>query len=83
VADNLRSEAYRSVVRNLRIVREGAGISQPVLCARLGKPDNYISRIETAERGVGIVEIVVIGRALGIEPEELFARIIKDVAATP
>jgi transcriptional regulator with XRE-family HTH domain len=82
VADDLHSEPYRSVVRNLRAVREDAGMSQTALCVRLGKADNYISRIESAERSVGIVEIVKIGRALGIPPEELFARIIRDVSNT-
>lgn len=82
MADSLRSEAYRSVIQNLREVREEAGIHQAVLSAKLGKADNYISRIETAERRIGIVEIVVIARAMGMEPTELFGRIVRDIPAT-
>jgi len=83
VADDLHGEPYRSVVRNLRALREEIGMTQSALCKKLGKADNYISRIESAERSVGIVEIVRIARALGVEPKELFGRITMEIAGTP
>jgi transcriptional regulator with XRE-family HTH domain len=79
VADSLHSDAYRSIIRNLREVREQAGVQQTELSALLGKAHNYISRIETSERRVGIVELIVIASGLGLDPVELFARIIRDV----
>ncbi len=79
MADSLRSEAYRSIVRNLREVREKAGVQQIDLSAKLGKAPNYISRIETYERRLGVVDIVLIARALGISPAKFFAKIARGV----
>lgn len=81
VADSLHSDAYRSIIRNLRVAREEAGVQQTELSAALGRAHNYVSRIETAERRIGVVELIVIANALGIDPVELFARIIRDVPA--
>lgn len=79
MADDLHSIAYQSIIRNLRAAREEAGVLQADLSVQLGKSENYVSRIETGQRRVGIVEIVLIARALKIEPVLFFKRIIQDV----
>lgn len=75
MADTLRSDEYRAIVRALRGVREQLGIPQGELSLKLGKPRNYINRIEAAERGLGMTELVAIAQALGLHPTELFDRI--------
>lgn len=75
MADTLRSDEYRAIVRALRGVREQLGIPQGELSLKLGKPRNYINRIEAAERGLGMTELVAIAQALDLHPTELFDRI--------
>lgn len=72
VADSLHSDAYRSIVKNLREVREGAGVHQAQLARLLGKHQSYVSRLESAERRLGVLDIFVIAEALGIEPAVLY-----------
>jgi transcriptional regulator with XRE-family HTH domain len=47
---------------------------------KLGKPQSFISEYERGQRRVDVVELLVIARALGIEPLDLFTEI---VAALP
>lgn len=44
--------------------REAAGLSQRELSARLGRPHNFIVKIESGVRGVGVVDLVDILRTL-------------------
>ena len=46
-----------SLAQKLRDLRVGAGLSQQVLGARLGRAQSYISKIENAERRVEMLEI--------------------------
>lgn len=67
------------MISALRKERERAGVEQAELSARLGKAANYVSRIETAERRIGIIDLIVIAQGLDIDPIELFARITADI----
>lgn len=79
VADSLRSTNYRTIIANLKRAREGAGVSQIELSRRLAKSENFIVRIETGERRLGIVEIVEIAHALGANPEHFFSVLTRDI----
>lgn len=67
------------MISALRKERERAGIEQADLSAKLGKAANYVSRIETFERRIGIIDLIVIAQGLGIDAVELFARITADI----
>lgn len=77
MADVLRSDDYRAIIRALRTVRERAGIEQGELSRLLGKSRNYINRIEAAERGLGFIELISIANALDVGPTELFDEITR------
>jgi transcriptional regulator with XRE-family HTH domain len=66
-------------VHNLREVREEAGVHQAALARALGKEQSYVSRLENAERRLGILDLLAIAQALDIAPTDLFARITRDV----
>lgn len=70
------------MISALRAERERVGVEQAELSAKLGKAANYISRIETAERRIGIIDLIVIADGLGIDAVELFARITADIRET-
>ena len=71
------SDAYERVVRTLVEARLQAELTQRDLAQRLGKPRSYVSKIETKERRLDLVEFVELAEAIGIDPVGLFTRIIQ------
>ncbi len=72
-ADNSVNRIEHDILRQLIAEwRTGAGLSQRELSARLQKSHNYIVKIEKGARGVEVVELVDIARALGLTLETVF-----------
>ena len=66
-------EQYKIVGACLAAARRRANVTQQELAARLGKPQSFVSEYERGQRRVDVVELLVISRALGVDPLELFA----------
>jgi transcriptional regulator with XRE-family HTH domain len=79
---SLFTEAHRAVVRALMEARQGAGILQADLAARVGKDQSYISNIERCQRRVDVVEFYDLAVALNIDPAVLFKDVAKRIAVT-
>jgi transcriptional regulator with XRE-family HTH domain len=75
----IQPEHYAIVGSALAAARRKAKITQVELAARLGKPQSVISAIEAGQRRVDLVEFMVIVRALGADPVEIFAEIARSV----
>jgi transcriptional regulator with XRE-family HTH domain len=60
------SPEYKAFLRLLIETREGAGLSQRAVAKRLEKPQSYVSKSETGERRVDVVEVIAFCRAIGI-----------------
>lgn len=71
------TDAYEAFRVILVAARKDAGVTQVELADLLGKPQQFVSKIETGDRRVDLVEFVAICRALGIAPVDLFARVTK------
>jgi transcriptional regulator with XRE-family HTH domain len=56
---------------NVRLKREGAGLSQEELADLAGLHRTYISSLERGKRNVSIENIFAIAKALGCRPGEL------------
>ena len=74
------SPTYRSTIEVIVAARHEVGLSQKAVADRLGKPPSFIAKVELGERRLDLVEFIAIGRALGMDPAQLFGRI---VAAAP
>lgn len=59
----------------LREIRLEAGLRQVDLAKKLGQPQPFVSRYESGERRLDILELRQICRALGITPQEFFDRL--------
>lgn len=66
------TDAYASVIRAIRTLREEKGVSQAELARRLGRSQQFVSYVESGVRRVDLVEFVVIVRALGGNPIGIF-----------
>lgn len=51
--------------------RKSAGLSQGALADRLHRHQQFVSRYETGERRLDVVEFIDIARALALEPATL------------
>jgi ribosome-binding protein aMBF1 (putative translation factor) len=68
---SIHDPRYLEIVGRLRRAREDRGVGQGELGARLGRPQSYVSKIETGERRVDLIETLDICRALGIQLDVL------------
>jgi DNA-binding transcriptional regulator YiaG len=76
----VQTENYEIVGEVLAVARRRANITQVELARRLGKPQSFVSAFEAGKRRVDLVEFMVIVRALGADPVEIFAEIVRSVA---
>lgn len=66
---SIHDPRYVEMLGRLRRVREAQGLGQRELAARLGRPQSFISKIETGDRRLDLVEVLDICRALGVQLE--------------
>jgi len=52
-------ERYRRFLKRLRQARKSAGLTQYDAAAKLGKPQSFISKVETGERRLDVIELTV------------------------
>lgn len=63
----------------LVVARKAAGLSQGALADRLYRHQQFVSRYETGERRLDVVEFIDIAHALSIDP----AAAVSNVSAKP
>lgn len=51
------SENYKNIIERLKSARLDVGLSQQDVANKLGKPQSYISKIESGERRLDVAEI--------------------------
>jgi transcriptional regulator with XRE-family HTH domain len=61
----------------LRAARREAGLRQADLARRLQKPQSFVSKIETGERSLNVVEFAIVAQAIGADPLTLFATVLE------
>lgn len=62
---------YAKFLARLRQARLEASLTQQQVAERLGKPQSFVSKIETGERRVDIVELQILAEAYG-KPLDFF-----------
>jgi len=50
-----------------------AGLSQKELAVKLRHHQSFVARVESGERRIDVVELVVLARVIGFEPFEVLA----------
>lgn len=71
------SAAYEAAIALVISARKASGLSQRDLAAKIGKPRSFISKIESRERRLDIVEFLVVANALETDGPSLLADISK------
>lgn len=76
---SLNTKEYDELIALLKELRLEAGISQDQLGKRLDQSDTYIYKVETKERRLDVVELVLISEALGLAPDLVLKRFIERI----
>ena len=70
----VHANKYRAFLKRLRAARLAAGLTQAAVAARFGKRQNFVSKSETGERRVDVVEGVEFARLYGVRADDLVPR---------
>lgn len=65
---------YLEIITRLRLARKTQGLMQKDLADRLSVPQSFVSKYETGERRLDIIEILDICSALGIELHDVLPK---------
>jgi transcriptional regulator with XRE-family HTH domain len=76
----VEAEHYKVVGACLAAARRRSNVTQDELAASLGKPQSFVSEFERGQRRVDVIELLVLSRALGVDPIELFVEITGSIA---
>lgn len=52
-------QRYEQFLKRLRQARKSAGLTQYDVAAALGKPQSFISKVETGERRLDVIELTL------------------------
>ena len=77
----LWSDAQAALVAALVQARKEAGLSQAALAGKLHCQQSLIARIESGERRIDVVELVILARAIGVDPAGVVHHLIEAVPA--
>jgi transcriptional regulator with XRE-family HTH domain len=75
----VQPEHYQIVGATLTAARLRANMTQVELARRLGKPQSVVSEYENGRRRVDLIEFLLIVRALGADPVEIFGEIVRSL----
>ena len=64
MAKSIHDKRYRWMIEQLVQARKALGLSQEAVAAKLGKPQQYVSRYEVGERRLDMVEFLDAAAAL-------------------
>lgn len=70
---------YVTLIERLRSIREDAGLTQATLGEKLGRDQTFVSKYESRERRLDVIEVRDICKALGAS----FLEVIADLDSTP
>ena len=71
MAKTLFSSAYRQLIAAVVEARKAAGLTQRELAQLLGKPQNYVGRVETEQRRLDFIELLAWFKACGVDAEDI------------
>jgi len=65
--------AYQKLLAELTRLRRGAGLTQSDVAERMGKPQSFVSKVESGERRLDVVEFIELAEAIGFDPASVMA----------
>ena len=67
----IHDQRYIEVIAQLRKARERSGRTQGEIAQMLGRPQSYVSKVETCERRIDVVELLQLCRVISVTIAEV------------
>ena len=77
----IRSSGHEALREALIAARKAAGITQAELARTLGCHQSFVARVESGERRIDVIEMIVLARAIGVSARDLL--VAADAATEP
>lgn len=74
-----RREHYRTLRNQLREARAIAGLTQADVAKRLNKSQSFVSKVETGERQLDVIEFIDLSIALGFHPVAMISDLLSQI----
>ncbi len=71
---SVHTDRYQEFLRRLRKARLDAGLTQADVARRLGKPQSFVSKCESGERRLDVVEVESFAKLYGKPPAYFLRR---------
>ena len=68
--------AHAQLIEIMLAARKRSGLTQAEVGGKVGKDQTFISLIERSQRRVDVLEFIALARAMGEDPQRLFAEVI-------
>ncbi len=75
VDKSIVSAEYQRLCALLRQMRGEAGLTQVQMAERLGVPQSFVSKYESGERRLDVIELGHVARAMGTKLSQVVARL--------
>lgn len=66
---------YKRLCTLLREARDKAGLTQQQVARRLNRPQSYVSKYESGERRLDVIEFIRISKALELMPDSILKKL--------
>lgn len=73
MAKTIRSSGHEALRDALIVARKNAGLTQEQLATRLKCHQSFVARVESGERRIDVIELVVLARAIEADAADLLA----------
>lgn len=70
-----RDQRYDIFQKSLLVARQEAGLTQQEVSLRLQRPQSFVSKYESGERGLDVIEFLDVCRAIGAEPQSILNKL--------
>lgn len=74
---SLRSQGHKAFRALLVEARNNAALSQVDVAKGLGKPQSFVSKYESGERRLDVIEFIEVARVLGADPVALLRALVR------
>lgn len=79
MTNSLHTPEYAAFRKILIAKREQAGITQAAIAETLGVPQSFVSKYESGERRVDVIEFIQICQAIGVEPKTVIEQLMSKI----
>lgn len=76
----MQRNKYESLQKVLVEARQSKGLTQTEIATRLGKSQSFVSKYESGDRRLDVVEFLEVCQALAVKPNSILNRIDADDA---